>query len=191
MPTLEGPAALTQVGRDLWTAGLVTSHGGNLSLRDGTGALISATGTMLGRLARPDLVTVDAAGELVEGALAPSSNTDIHLAIYRAHPDAGAVVHAHGIYTTILAGDREQIAPTNFEGRLLFPTPVPVLDEAATEDPERIAAAFGDSSTVVVRNHGTFVRAADPWLALRDTTALEEAATIMVFEALLGRGAAD
>ena len=47
--------------------------------------------------------------------------------------------------------------------------------------------AFGASSTVVVRNHGSFVRADDPWLALRDTTALEEAATIMVFEALLGR----
>jgi L-fuculose-phosphate aldolase len=188
MPTLEGPAALTQVGRDLWTAGLVTSHGGNLSLREGSGALISGTGTMLGRLARPDLVTVDAAGEVVEGALAPSSNTDIHLAIYRAHAEARAIVHAHGIYTTILAGDRDQIVPTNFEGRLLFENPIPVLDEAATENPDALAAAFGASSTVVVRNHGSFVRADDPWLALRDTTALEEAATIMVFEALLGRG---
>ena len=187
MPTLEGPAALTQVGRDLWTAGLVTSHGGNLSLREGSGALISGTGTMLGRLARPDLVTVDAEGAVVEGALAPSSNTDIHLAIYRAHSDAGAVVHAHGIYTTILAGDRDAIIPTNFEGVVLFEAPVPVLDESANDDPEAIASAFGESSTVVVRNHGSFVRADDPWLALRDTTALEEAATIMVFEALLGR----
>ena len=187
MPTLEGPAALTQVGRDLWTAGLVTSHGGNLSLREGTGALISGTGTMLGRLARPDLVSVDAGGAVVEGALAPSSNTDIHLAIYRAHAEAGAVVHAHGIYSTILAADRDTIVPTNFEGRLLFEAPIPVLDESANDDAEAVASAFGGSSVVVVRNHGTFTRAADPWLALRDTSALEEAATIMVFEALLQR----
>ena len=187
MAVLEGPAALTQVGRDLWTAGLVTSHGGNLSLREGGVALVSGTSTMLGRLSRPDLVTVDADGAVLEGALTPSSNTDIHLAIYRAHGDSDAVVHAHGIYTTILAGDRDAIVPTNFEGRLLFTAPVPVLDESANDDPEAIATAFGGSSVIVVRNHGSFVRAADPWLALRDTTALEEAATIMVFEAVLGR----
>ena len=179
MPTLEGPAALTQVGRDLWTAGLVTSHGGNLSLREGSGALISGTGDDA-RPARAGPISSRSTprARWSKGALAPSSNTDIHLAIYRAHSDAGAVVHAHGIYTTILAGDRDAIIPTNFEGVVLFEAPVPVLDESANDDPEAIASAFGESSTVVVRNHGSFVRADDPWLALRDTTALEEAATI-------------
>ncbi len=183
----EGPAALIEVGRDLWAAGLVTSHGGNLSLRSGDGALISGTGTMLGRLTEAELVEVDADGEVAAGAPAPSSNTAIHFATYRAVSEAQAIVHAHGIYTTVLAGDRDEIVPTNFEGQLLFEAPVPVLDETANHDPEAIAAALATSTVVVVRNHGTFTRAADPWLALRDTTALEEAAQIMVFEALLGR----
>ena len=87
------PQSLIETGRDLYASGLVTSHGGNLSLRRPQGdTLIGATGAMLGRLSPPDLVAVDGSGERAErDAPASSSNTAIHLAIYAAHPGAGAM----------------------------------------------------------------------------------------------------
>ncbi len=51
------------VGRMLWEAGLVSSHGGNMSVRlpDG-GLLVTRTGAMLGRISEGDLVTVSSDG---------------------------------------------------------------------------------------------------------------------------------
>src|SRR3972149_1940826 len=91
--------ALREAGRMLWEAGLVSSHGGNLSARlpagrqgltDG-GMLITRTGAMLGRIGDCDLVTVAADGSS-EGE--PSMDTAVHRAIYAAS-GAGAVIHAH------------------------------------------------------------------------------------------------
>ncbi|GAG46362.1 unnamed protein product, partial [marine sediment metagenome] len=68
------------VGRMLWEAGLVSSHGGNMSVRLPDGALlITRTGAMLGRLDEGDLVTVAADGSS-EGQ--PSMDTAVHRAVY-------------------------------------------------------------------------------------------------------------
>ncbi|MSP22143.1 MAG: hypothetical protein EXR66_03885 [Dehalococcoidia bacterium] len=65
---------VVEVGRDLYARGLVSSHGGSLSVRrHAGGALITATGAMLGHLEASTLVAVDESGALVQdGAAAPS-----------------------------------------------------------------------------------------------------------------------
>ncbi len=171
---------LVAVGRDLWTARLVTSHGGNVSVRaPGGGALISATGAMLGRLTRERLVEVDADGRARDaGAPAPSSDTRIHLAVYAACPDAGAVVHAHPVHAIALGFHRDAIEPRNLEGRLFIPR-VPVVETEWERSAEPVAAALADVPVVVVRGHGAYARGADVWDALRVVSALEEAAEIL------------
>ena len=50
------------------------------------------------------MVVVDlATGNVVEGDLRPSSDTPTHLAIYRAWPETGGVVHTHSTYATAWA----------------------------------------------------------------------------------------
>src|SRR5688572_25383862 len=182
-PGLEGwRETLVEVGRDLYTHGLVSSHGGNLSLRrPAGGALITATGAMLGHLDASRLVAVDEGGLAVQPArAAPSSNTAIHLAIYRAHPQARAVLHAHPPYTVArsiaLGGDA--LHPVNFEARLLLGS-VPMLTVVDSAAPEAVAEALGRAPIVIVRGHGSFAMADDPWQALNYTTTLEEAAQIL------------
>jgi L-fuculose-phosphate aldolase len=171
--------SLVEAGRDLWSAGLVTSHGGNLSLRGpGGGALISATGAMLGRLTRERLVAVDAEGRAPAGAPAPSSDTRIHVATYAACPDAGAIIHAHPVHAIALSFHRDAIEPRNLEGRL-FLGRVPILDVEWQESAEPVAAALVDCPIVVVRGHGAYARGTDVWEALRVTSALEESAQIL------------
>jgi ribulose-5-phosphate 4-epimerase/fuculose-1-phosphate aldolase len=174
-------ADLVEVGRYLDAHGLVTSHGGNLSLRTARGALITATGAMLGRLDAGRLIEVGADGVPLEsGARAPSSNTDIHLEIYARMPAAGAVVHAHPPYATArTVGSAEGwLFPANFEARLLFGG-VEIVDGSGDDAPEVIARALLERPIVLVRGHGSFARGADPWEALMLTSALEEAAQVL------------
>lgn len=174
-------ALLIEAGRDLWTAGLVTSHGGNLSSRRGrSGALISATGAMLGRLSAETLVPVNAGGrpDGVPGP-APSSDTRIHLAIYHAIPEADAVIHAHPVHAIAMAFDWDVIQPRNLEGQL-FLGRVPVIDAEWEESAEPVAEALNEHPVVVVRGHGSYARGVDIWDALRVTSALEEAAQIIL-----------
>ena len=172
---------LIEVGKDLRADGLVTSHGGNVSARRPRGgALISATGAMLGRLDDDLLVAVNADGApRDDGAPAPSSDTAVHLAVYEACPDAGAVVHAHPAHAVALAYGRDAIEPANLEGRLYLGR-VPVVEAEWEESARPIGEALREHPIVVVRGHGAYARGADAWDALRVTSTLEEAARILV-----------
>ena len=183
---------LIEVGRDLYAHNLVTSHGGNLSVRrPAGGALITATGAMLGRLDEGQLVAVDDRGEpLSPKAPAPSSNTDVHLAIYAAHPEASAVIHAHPVYAVARSlamreqAPEDEFAPINLEAQLILKTSVPVLTVDWDGAPNAVAEALHRCPIVLVRGHGSFAMGNNPWEALSYTSVLEEAAQIA---ALAGR----
>ncbi|MEZ4480752.1 MAG: class II aldolase/adducin family protein [Dehalococcoidia bacterium] len=98
LPT-ETLATLAEVGKDLYQLGLVTSHGGNLSMRVPGGMWITGTGTMLGRLRDRHISFVHTAGHH-EGT-SPSSDTLLHSTIY-AVTGASAIVHAHPRHATAL-----------------------------------------------------------------------------------------
>ncbi len=172
--------AMAEVGRELWTAGLVTSHGGNLSVRYGQGACVTETGSMLGRLTHDHFVLVGSRGRPTSHGPSdnPSSDTAIHLATYRRVAEAGAVVHAHPVHAIALSLDWDVITPVNLEGRL-FLQRVPVLDAEWEDSAAPIAAALVDHPVVVARGHGAYARGADPWEALKYVSILEESATIL------------
>ncbi len=69
---------------------------GNISARlDDKRFLITPTGLGKWQIEPRDILVVDAQGRKIQGALKPTSELAMHLAIYRARPDAEAVVHAH------------------------------------------------------------------------------------------------
>ncbi|TWD98809.1 L-ribulose 5-phosphate 4-epimerase [Neobacillus bataviensis] len=77
--------------------GLVTFTWGNVSGIDrGTGlVVIKPSGVPYDELQIDDLVVLDLDGNIVEGSLRPSSDTPTHLALYRAFPQIGGIVHTH------------------------------------------------------------------------------------------------
>ncbi|MPZ98759.1 MAG: hypothetical protein GEU80_05350 [Dehalococcoidia bacterium] len=171
---------LIEVGRDLYLTGLVTSHGGNLSLeRFGGGALITRTGGMLGHLSEADLVPINGGGQRDRREdPEPSSNTAVHLAIYANQPEAKAVIHAHAVYTVAVCERWEAIDPPNVEGKR-FLGRVPVLDLQVGEEALPVAEALRERRIVAVRGHGTFAWGTDIWDALRVTSALEESSQLI------------
>ncbi len=157
------------VGRMLWEAGLVSSHGGNMSVRlpDG-GLLVTRTGAMLGRISEGDLVTVSSDGS---SPGEPSMDTEVHRAVYEA-TGAGVVLHAHPRHAIALSLVTDAVEPADAEGRLRLGS-VPVVE------PERIAKALREAPIVLARGHGSYACGDDLWQALQWTSVLEESAEIV------------
>ena len=101
---------LSRYSRLCYARRLVGAAGGNVSARvPGRDlALITATGVSLRDVSPENLLVVDLRGGVVENpaGLRPSKETGFHLGIYRARPDAGAVVHVHPTYATVYSNLR-------------------------------------------------------------------------------------
>ena len=104
--------AVTALVHELFQARLITSTGGNVSVRLGTGdVLITPTRMHKGGLTPATLVRVDAQGQPYPGQGKPSSETPLHLAVYEAFPHVHAVVHTHAPYATALGLMGQRIPP--------------------------------------------------------------------------------
>jgi L-fuculose-phosphate aldolase len=166
-------ATMQEVGRDLYQLGLVSSHGGNLSIRDGTGMWITGTGTMLGRLRERHIAHVRPDG--TSSGPPPSSDTVLHTTIY-AMTGAGAVVHAHPRHAVALSFSTDRFVPLDFEGQH-FLKAVPVVAQGPNQVAQ-VAAALQEAVVVILRGHGAYARGATLWEALHWVTALEESAHV-------------
>jgi L-fuculose-phosphate aldolase len=95
---------VARVVHRLTASGLVTGTSGNVSVRTPEGDILITPGGLDYALLEPkDVVLVDLRGRVLEGSLEPSSETPMHIDIYRARPDAGGIVHTHARYSTVLA----------------------------------------------------------------------------------------
>ncbi len=90
---------MASVCRDAWTLGLMRGFNGNMSIRlasaNGDGCmLITGTGVAKGHMGADGLALCDMEGHILFGAKI-SSETPMHVAVYKARPDAKAVLHVH------------------------------------------------------------------------------------------------
>jgi len=86
---------------------------------------------------RPEhLVITDLDGHIVEGDLKPSSDLPTHLALYRAFPAIGGVVHTHSRYATAWAQARREIPCLGTTHADYFHGPVPVTEAMQPEEIE-------------------------------------------------------
>jgi L-fuculose-phosphate aldolase len=102
-------AEIVRVAQALDAAGFCPSKSGNVSARLGDGLLITPSGLPYARMDPADLIALDLDGRVRSGAGAPSSEWPFHTTIYRARPEAGAVVHTHSPRATALACARRGI----------------------------------------------------------------------------------
>ena len=166
-------ATFAEVGKDLYSLGLVSSHGGNISARNGHEMWITGTGTMLGRL-RERHISLVKPDSSYEGP-PPSSDTLLHSAVY-ALGGAQAVVHAHPHHAIAMTFEGGTFVPLDFEG-LHFLEDVPVIAQGPNQVAQ-LAAALQTRLVVILQGHGAYARGQTPWEALHWITALEESAHI-------------
>lgn len=170
-----------EIGRDLYVADLVSSHGGNISIRLGDRLIIKRRGAMLGRLREEDLIETGLE-KTDSGVMLASTELIVHRAIYLA-TRALAVVHAHPRTAIALSLSREEIVPIDNEASyLLHKVPV-VAAEFASGSPElveKVPAALQQYKIVMLRGHGCFSVGQTLDEAFQWVSCLEEACQIIM-----------
>ena len=170
-----------EIGRDLYVAGLVSSHGGNLSMRFGDRVVIKRRGAMLGRLKEGDLIETGLE-KADSGVLLASTELVVHRAIYLATP-ALAIVHAHPRTAIALSLSRDEIVPIDNEGSyLLHKVPVVAAEFASgsAEMVERVPAALQEYKIVMLRGHGCFSTGQTLEEAFQWASCLEESCQVIL-----------
>ncbi|MFQ5861226.1 MAG: class II aldolase/adducin family protein [Dehalococcoidia bacterium] len=186
---------LWETAQEMARRGLVTGTSGNASLRLPSGAqgeLLAITPTQrpYSQLAPEEMVVLDLEGEQVEGELAPSSETALHLAIYRARRDVGAVLHTHSVFASVLAVTGTELPPIVDEMVVLVGGPVKVAQYAfpGTEElAQRALEALEERNAVLLRNHGLAGVGRSLQEALEVCHLVERVAQTYVYSTLLGR----
>jgi len=168
------------VGRDLFTGGMNSSHGGNLSVCDGDRILITRRGSMLGRLTVSDIVEAPLVDDGLERPEA-SRELVVHRAIYLA-TDATAIVHSHPPYTIAASLDGSEITPIDSEAAYLLGS-VPVLSPAtliaSPEAAEMLAETLATVPVAVLRSHGPFAKGSSLEAAYMWISVLEAACQVL------------
>ena len=181
--------------------GLVTFTWGNVSGidRDKGLMVIKPSGVEYDEMTPEDMVVVDLDGQRVEGKWKPSSDTDTHLALYKAFPTLGGVVHTHSRWATSFAqagkgvpafgttqGDyfygeipcTRKMTPEEIAGSYELETGNVIIETFRSRriDPDQVPA-------VLVNSHGPFAWGTDPHNAVHNAVVLEEVA-FMAFHAM-------
>lgn len=87
---------IVRIGRMMYERGWIAGSDGNITIRlDSQRVLATPTGMCKGRMAPEDLIICDNDGNKISGERERSTEIAMHVAVYHARPDIGAVVHAH------------------------------------------------------------------------------------------------
>jgi L-ribulose-5-phosphate 4-epimerase len=174
-------ASLVDLHEELVTYGLVAWTSGNISARDPDSGLVAIkpSGVRYGDLSPDRMVVVDLDGRIVDGALAPSSDTSSHLYIYRHRPDVHGVVHTHSRYATAFAAVGKAIPVYLTAQADEFGCDIPCAGFARIGD-EAIGAlvveGIGSSPAILLKNHGVFTVGATPTAAVKAAVMVEDIA---------------
>ncbi len=182
---------VVRTGLAMLERGLVAGTWGNVSVRVPGAAQVAVTpsGRDYRGLGPEDVVIVDMAGNKVAGTLTPSSELPLHLAIYAARPDIGAVVHTHSIFASACAAARRALPPVIEDLVQVAGGTIEVAGYALPGTAELAAnavAALGDRQAVLLANHGAVGcgRTADE--ALLACELVEKGAQIYLYANLMG-----
>ena len=177
---------------DIVRQGLVIMTFGNVSGFDRASGLmvIKPSGVSYNEMTASDMVVTDLSGSVIEGTLSPSTDTPTHLALYKAFPGIGGVVHTHSTYATAWAQAGRAIPCLGTTHADYFYGPVPVTRRLTAEETENnyeyntglvIAGILEGSDpltmpAVLVNSHAPFTWGVTPAMAVHNAVILEEVA---------------
>nr|WP_281067903.1 class II aldolase/adducin family protein [Cohnella thailandensis] len=152
---------LRQLGQYMLSRQLAWGNSGNISARlSERSMLITGSGTELGQLNPEDLVQVDLESMEWEGELKPSKEIPMHSEIYKARPDAQAVLHASPFWSTMMACTSIPYVSELFVESMYYMEKVAYVDYFHPGS-AALGASVGEkcreANILILRNHGVIV----------------------------------
>ncbi|MBU1291734.1 class II aldolase/adducin family protein [bacterium] len=183
---------IVDTGRELYKQSLTIGTWGNISLLDPETDLvyIKPSGMDYNEINLDDIIVVDKKGKIIEGFRKPSIEMPMHLSIYDARKDVGAIVHYHPIYSSVLAvtglslpGICEDFVQIVGEKVLCAKYALPGSDELA----ENAVASLGNRKAVFLLNHGALCVGKDMKEAMKVCYVVEKTAHIYILSKNVGK----
>ena len=160
------------------------SSGGNISLRMPGEEIIAITpsGRSYFSLDLDDICIIDFDHNPIEGSLAPSIETGMHIGVYRNRRDVNAVIHTHQPFASTLSIINKPI-PALFDevtveiGHVV--DIVPYAFSGSRELVDNLTGKLGNNChCYLIQNHGAISLGADMPRAMRNSELLESVARI-------------
>lgn len=175
----------------MWQAGFAIGSAGNVSMRapDEGRYIITPSSIPYEKLTPDQIVVVDDDEELLEGERAPSFETPIHLAVYRAREDVNAVFHTHSRYATTLAVLHRGIPPVVDEMVVYIGGAVELASYGATGSDAlagNVVTSLAERAAVLLANHGSLCVGKDLATAFKISELVEHLAQIVFNASLAG-----
>ncbi len=191
MQEAEARRQIVDAGKRLRDRFFVASNDGNISARlSDSEILVTPTGMNKGDIAADQILKIDMQGNVISGSLKPSSETKMHLAVYRARPDIEAIVHAHPPVATGFAAchvrlDQDVILPEVVFGLAKigfaeYGTPT------TNQIPDAVVKEIPDCEAVLLSNHGALTVGPDVTQAYYRMEVLEMYARVRLVTRIIG-----
>ncbi len=187
--------AVSDAARRMADLGLVTGTAGNISVRlgaeDGRELMaVTPASTAYEAMTADDIVVTDFEVEPIEGDLTPSSESLLHVGIYQRRPDAGAVVHTHSVYSSVLAVSGIDLPPVIDEVVVYIGGTIRVSEYGfpGTEIlADNVCDALGSNKAAFIANHGAVAVGRSLKEAMDICLLVERASQIYVMASSLGQ----
>ncbi|MDD5483907.1 MAG: class II aldolase/adducin family protein [Kiritimatiellae bacterium] len=148
---------LVNYGKKIARSGLVAGAGGNISARDGKIIWMKPSGFAMDEMRPADLCGMDLkSGRQIAGKNKPTSEFNMHLAIYRVRPEITAVFHTHSPWASGVISAGVKIKPmfAEFINDLGRVTTIPYVTPTTMELAQAVKKAARNHDTIFMVNHG-------------------------------------
>ncbi|MHA1379904.1 MAG: class II aldolase/adducin family protein [Candidatus Helarchaeota archaeon] len=187
--------------RDLLAKGLTLGSSGNITLRTekkGNTIIGTPSGKDIVDYTVDDMLVINFSPEedkfeVIEGNLTASSETYLHMAIYKARKDVNAVIHYHPVYSTALGLVLENEIPAILDDQVFFiGHPIVITSKyersGSKELAQHIAPLINKTSlAIIIRNHGSIGFGKNMRRAFLSCQLLEKTAKIYYIASQLGK----
>lgn len=173
---------ICEIGRLLFSRGMVASNDGNISCRTPDGnLLVTPTGVSKGAMTPDMILKCDMEGNVLEGTWKKTSELPMHLRAYQERPDIRAVVHAHPPTATGFACAGEPLddyVATEAVYALGCVPVAPYGTPSTPEVPNSIAPLLAEYDAIMLEFHGVLTVGADLMAAYYLMESVEQYAKI-------------
>lgn len=181
---------LVRYGAKIAAAGLVAGAGGNISAREGDMVWMKPSGYAMDDMEPADLCGLDLeTGEQMQGTNRPTSETNMHLGVYRTRPDVMAVFHTHSPWASgvISSGVELRAMFAEFVNDLGRTGTIPYVTPTTQALADTMAESVADHDTVFMVNHGVLAVGRNMKQAYFRCVVVEDAAKSLVAAAAVGK----
>lgn len=180
--------ALPKNGLVLWTSGNVSAKDPETEY-----VVIKPSGIHFDDLTPDNMIVVDLAGNVIEGELTPSVDTESHLYVYNHCPEVLGITHTHSPYATAFSIAGEPLPIYTTTSAAVFGREIPLSKVAAVGEKAigaEIVRCYRETScpAILLRNHGVFTVGKSARNSLKNAVILEETAQSVYFARMLNAG---